>query len=216
MRSRPKTRRAATRRGIALLITLIFLALFACLAVAIATSADANLTMARNRIETQQAAALAEAGIQLSLRHLAGLSVLDTHEAADLHEAMAEHLEAEWASSSMLQASAITWNSTGVSVPTISVSRTDGRTGRIELAIAASGGAADNTSVTIQSTGRFGRAVRTATYNMTAQRGTSILFQHGIASKSTIRMSGDARLQGANNPDEGSILSASYSTSKPI
>ena len=55
-------------KGIALLLTLIFLALFVAMAVAIAASADINLTIARNRIESRQAAALAETGLLLCQR----------------------------------------------------------------------------------------------------------------------------------------------------
>jgi hypothetical protein len=43
---------------------------------------------------------------------------------------------------------------------------------------------------------------------MAAEDGWSLISKYGIASRSRILMTGDARIQGANDPQEGSILSA--------
>jgi hypothetical protein len=101
-------------------------------------------------------------------------------------------------------------------VPTFSLARPDGRTGTVDLNVKASGGALDNTTVTIQSIGLFGNASRTVTYNLTVQRGQSILANFGIASKSAISMTGNASVAGANNPAEANLLSATYSTTNAI
>jgi len=199
-----------------MLVTLLFLAIFAAMAVALAGSADMNMTMARNRLSAQQAQAVAEMGLQLMQRHLGGLHVPASDAASDLHQAIAEHLEASFAQSDMLDVGAIHWDSTRVILPTVTVSRPDGRTARLDVCIAASGGASDNTTVTIESTGRFGSAARRSSYNMTVQRGRSVLLDYGIASKSPVHMSGTARVTGVNRPDEGSVMSATYSTSQAV
>jgi len=204
------------RRGMALVVALIFLAIFACLAVAIVGSADSNITIARNRIESQQASALAHAGLQLIQQNLGGISVPATHNAADVHAAIVSRLQSNFAGSSMLDADSIIGGDSGVTLPTATVSRTDGRSGQIDLHVASSGGALDDTTITIQSTGRFGRAARTATYNMSVQRGRSVLFDYGIASRSPIQMTGNAKITGANDAKEGSILSGTYSTTQAI
>lgn len=203
------------KRGVALIVTLIFLVLFACMAVAIATSAETNLTVARNRVDAYRAAALAEAGVQLVQMNLGGLDVPGTHDAADLHQAIAGTLASAWTASTMVNAAAITWDGTAVTVPTITLGAGD-QAEHVDLVISASGGAMDDTTITIQSTGRHGRAACTAHYNMTVQRGSSVLGTYGIASKSAITLTGDARISGANNDAEGSILSATYSTAQAI
>ena len=205
----------ATQRGVAMIVTLVFLMLFACMAVAIATSAETNLTVARNRIEAYRAAALAEAGVQLVQMNVGGLDVPGTHDAADLHEAIALSLADAWESSTMVNAGAISWDFAAVKVPTITVGSGE-QAELIDLTISASGGAMDDTTITIESTGRRGRASRTARYNMTVQRGASVLGAYGIASKSPIQFTGNARITGANNAAEGSILSATYSTLQAI
>ncbi|MBE3123547.1 MAG: hypothetical protein IMZ65_01955, partial [Planctomycetes bacterium] len=209
-------RHTAGRPGIAMLVTLIFLALFACLAVAIASSANMNMVVTHNRLQSQQAGALAETGLQLMQRHLGGLHLTTSDDAADLHHAIAEHLAASFVGSSMIDVTQIDWDSARVTLPGAVVRRPDGLAGTLDLCIAASGGANDNTTITIESTGRFGAAARQVRYNMTVQRGRSVLMDYGIASKSPISLSGTASVTGANNPAEGSIMSATYSTSQAV
>ena len=203
-------------RGVAMLLTLIFLVLFASLAVGIAASTDTNIVIARNRIRYHQASALSETGIQLIQKHVGGLSVPSTHDAADLHQAIGQQLRTAWNSSTMVNAAGITWDASGVTIPTLTLTRTDNQSGTILLHIIASGGALDNTTITVHSTGGFDNASCAVTYNMTVQRGRSIFADYGIASKSPVTMTGNATVLGANRPAEGSILSASYSTQNPI
>jgi len=195
---------------------MIFLALFACLAVAIVTAADSNLTIARNRIESNQAAAFAEAGVQMIRQGVGGVALPATHNAADVHNAIVTQLRSVFSGSHMVNSAGISAGTGGVTVPTFTLARPDGRTGTISLNILSSGGAQDATTITISSTGRFGGACRTVTYNMTVQRGRSIFGDYGIASKSAITMTGNASITGANNLHEGSVLSATYSTTDAI
>jgi hypothetical protein len=208
--------KAGGRRGIAVLVTLLFVALFTCLAVAIATSANMNMTLTRNRLQSQQAGALAETGLQFTQRHLGGLRVPATDNASDLHKAIAEQLAIVLLNSPMVNTAAIHWDATRVVLPTVTLLRPDGRMGELDLCIMASGGAGDNTTVTIDSTGHFGTAARRSLYNMTVQRGRSVLLDYGIASKSPIVFTGNARIAGANHPEEGSVLSATYSTTQAV
>ena len=206
----------ATARGAALLIALIFLVLFASMAVAIAASSGINLTIARNRVATHQAAALAETGLLLLQQNLGGMTVPATPDAEDLHEAIASHLVTAWDASSMLNTADIWSDAEGVHFPMLSVVRDDGRSGTIELTFAADGGVLSQPTISVESTGRFGNAVRTVRYQMTTQGGNYTLGAYGIASRSRIRMTGNARIQGANEDSEGSILSATYSQTRAV
>jgi len=203
------------QRGVAMIVTLMFLILFACMAVAIATSAETNLTVARNRVDAYRASAMAETGVQLVEMNLGGLDVPGTHDAADLHKAIAQALVLAWSTSSMVNASGIQWDAAGVTVPTVLLG-TGEEAATVNLSISASGGAMDDTTITIQSVGRHGKAVCAAHYNMTVQRGSSALGAYGIASKSAVTLTGNARITGVNNDDEGSILSATYSTTQAV
>lgn len=206
----------AGRRGIALLLTMIFLALFACLAVAIVAASDSNLTIARNRIESCQAAAFAETGVQLTRQSIGGVIVPVTHNAADVHNAIATQLRTVFSGSHMVNSDGISVGTGGVTVPTFTLVRPDGRTGAISLNILSSGGAQDATTITVRSVAVFGGACRAVTYNMTVQRGRNVLLDYGIASKGVIQMQGNNGVSGANITAEGSILSDTYSTINAI
>jgi len=186
------------------------------MAVAIAASSDINLTIARNRLASHQAAALAETGLLLLQRNLGGLVVPATSDAEDLHEAVVSHLVTAWDASSMLDAADIWSDAEGVHFPVLTVVRDDGRSGTVELTFAADGGVLSQPTISIESTGRFGNAVRTVRYQMTAQGGTYTLGAYGVASRSRVQMTGNARIQGANNDDEGSVLSATYSYTQAV
>jgi len=208
--------RGANTRGSALLIALIFLALFASMAVAIAAASDVNLTIARNRIESHQASALAETGILLLMQSLGGATIPETDAAEDLHEAVASRLADAWEDSTMLNADDITADADGVYFPTIALTLADGRSGTLELSFQADGGASLLPTITVGSTGRFGNAVREVTYKMTTADGWALLAKYGLASHSRVQMSGNARIEGATSDSEGSILSATYSYDQAV
>jgi len=196
------------RHGTALLITLLFLALFASMAVALAVASDTNLAIARNRIQINQARNLVETGLMLAMRAMGNMQVSgDT--AADLHASIAEGLRNAWADCAMLEADDITADADGVTVPPITVRLPDGQTGTISLFIQADGGVDDAPTVTVTSTARFGEAVRTAYYDFGVQNGFTLLSSYGVASRSPIEIRGHARIDGANEDSEGSIYSSS-------
>jgi len=196
--------------GSVLVVALVFLALFTALAVAIAASADINMTIARNRLESHQAGALAETGLLLLGKHLGGLEVIGDSDAENLHQALASHLVTAWNGSSMLNAGDIWGDVEGVHFPPIAIVRGDGRSGAVDVFLSADGGAAAKPTITIESAGRFGKAVRSVSYRMTTVDSWTLLSRYGIASRSNIQMSGNAQVVGVNEPKEGSILSATY------
>ena len=110
----------------------------------------------------------------------------------------------------MIDASDIWGDVEGVHFSPITIVRGDGRSGAINLVLGADGGAAAQPVITVDSTGRFGKAVRKVSYRMAVVDSWVLLSRYGIAGRSNIQMSGNAQVVGANEPKEGSILSASY------
>ena len=201
----------AATRGAALLVTLSFLAMFACLIVALVILSDMNLMAARNRLQTRQAESLAEAGLNLVQLHLSGLSVSTDCTTEQLHGEMAAHLDPIWAGLAG-EATGATYNASGVFLARTEATAGGTGTGTIDVTISSDGGAADSPTITVESTGRFGRAVRKACYTMATQSSMAILGQYGIASKSAIQMLGNPAITGVNRASEGSILSATEIT----
>jgi hypothetical protein len=116
----------------------------------------------------------------------------------------------------MLDAADIWSDAEGVHFPMLTVVRDDSRSGTIELTFAADGGVLSQPTISIESTGRFGDAVRTVRYQMTTEGGAYTLGAYGIATRSRVSMTGNARIQGANEDSEGSILSATYAYTQAV
>jgi hypothetical protein len=198
-------------RGTALLVTLIFMAVFASLAVAVAVVADMNMTVSRNRLHRRQAEAFSEAGLQLVQIHLSGAPTPGTDSIEDLHEAIATHLAPVWSELAGDHDGAF-YDAQEVLLSPVETTVGELGTGEIEVRISSDAGAADSPIITVESTGRFRNATVTAYYEFTALPAMTILGNYGIASKSAIHMKGNPSVIGANRTEEGSILSATEVT----
>jgi len=203
------------RTGSALVITLMFVALFASMAVALAVASDANLAISRNYREINQAYNLVESGLLLAQCEMGNLKVTGDNAAA-LNATLASHFQVAWANAAMIDAQAISAGNVGVVFPAIIVPGPDDRMGNIMLRIAADGGVEAEPTVTVTSEGRFGEARRAATYDFQVRSGYRIFSDYGIASRSPIVMDGGATIDGANDPSEGSIYSSSGSAPQAI
>ena len=202
-------------RGSAMVLTLIFVALFACLAAALAVASETNFAIARNQVEINQAVNLMESGLFLAQREMGGVQVTGA-DAGDVHAVLADHFSTAWANTQMMNASAITYDSSGITFPPITLPGPGSRTGTVTLWISAEGGVEDAATVTVTSTGRFGDAVRSAYYDFRVESGYRLLRDYGVASKAPIVMSGKARIDGANDSREGSIYSSAHIQSRAI
>ena len=195
--------RVCARRGVAFVITLIFLSLFACLAVAIAATADSNLTIARNRIAGQQASAFAATGIQLMQFNLGGMPAGHAIDASHMNTLIYGHL------TNVHNMTVDTPYTNGVTLPTITLKSADGRDGTVDVTIHAT---SDGKTVIITSVAHYPvdpdnpdapAAKRSAMYRMGVQKQASHLPPFGVASKGIISAGGSAVIR-------GDVLSAYY------
>ncbi|MBL7132545.1 MAG: pilus assembly PilX N-terminal domain-containing protein [Phycisphaerae bacterium] len=204
-----------THRGSALLLTLIFVAMFACMAVALAVASSTNMAISRNRVEIGQSTNLVESGLLLAQREMGGLQVTGAT-AEEVHACIADHFRTVLADAGMVSAQEITASADGVFFPQMIVPGPDERDGTIELTVVADGGVSANPTITVSSAGRFADAVRSAYYDFHVQSGCRLLSDYGVASRSPVKMSGNARIDGANNDAEGSLYSSSGSATRAI
>lgn len=199
--------RMRRRRGSALLLTILFVAIFASLAVALSTAADHNVVQGRNRTEASQAAAMVETGLLLAQRELSGLELVG-RDIMDVHAEIANCLQSAWSNSSMLDANGISYDSDAVLVPPIGLTVSDGRSGTVALRLAADAPVGTpEAAVEVQAVGRFGGARHTAYYTLRIVEGGA--FSTGLVCAGRLRFREAGLLQGINSDSEGSVLSAS-------
>jgi len=201
--------------GSALLLTLIFVATFAALAVSVMVASSTSVIVSRNRYEMNQAANLTESGLLLAQREMGGLRVTGAT-ATDVHACIADYFRLALADASMVCIQEISANADGVFFPEITVPGPEDQDGSIELRIRSTAGVAANPTITVTSTGRFGGAVRTASFDFMVESGYRLLRDYGVASNAPIEMKGKARIDGANDNQEGSIYSCADTQSNAI
>jgi len=222
------TRRMSCRTakpGMAMVIALVFLMLFSSMAVAIVTSADSNLVVARNLQASHRATGLAEIGIELTEVNIGtGLTVPGGNDPAGVHAAIANQLKTAWAGSSMVDTTQIVSDAASCRGIAISLPGGSGyQPGTIGVKIYVSNyDPLTYTTITVESKGACGNAVKTCYYNLTVQAGSNALGLYGVSSKSPVVLTGNARIYGVTDshgiqhPEYGTILSASYSTNQPV
>ncbi len=193
------------RRGAALILTLIFVALFACLAVAVATTSGMNLVVSRNRLEGHHARAVAETGLQFMQKKLGGLEV-EGSTAEDLHEEIGLHLASELLGTTMLSVdSGLAWSADAVELGPLALPHPSGRTSALDITVVSDGGVGEDPRIVVTSSAAVGQAVRAVAYRFSVVGG-GIGWSHGIQSRARMRITGSARIEGVNDPSEGSIL----------
>ena len=173
------------RNGAVSVLAVVFLAMFAALAIAYATAANNAMLQADNLARAQNARLQAESGLeyfglllqQVEIpRNLSGEELVAAVEAA-------------------------------VSAPLNSEIATDGTDRGFTAALSAKG-----RTVTLTVSGRAGAVRRAISMNFEVVRGGSAAFDRGVSSLGPIKMTGNAKLIGMNTPSESNVYTATYAT----
>jgi len=190
---------------------MVFVAVFGVLALGLLQASHANLRSASLQSDACRARAAAESGLAFARRTLPCLELPSASASAgETLQAIADGLNASLGDTIFSGASA-TVGSDGVQLPAVVLNFPEG-TARFDLAIVP--GAAD--TFEIRSLGMFGDARQTVASAFRAEDDARLLSTYGVASRSRIVLRGSARIDGANDPMEGSILSTSQVYMDPI
>jgi hypothetical protein len=199
-----------TERGSVLVVTLVFVAVFGALSVGYLAASNASLVSSRLYLISRRAHFASEMGLELARRILPEANVSGTKTYAETLNAIATALNADYLAT-LFGGSAATVQGTYLSVPAIGVSLPEGRA-QTRLRFYAT----SNDEYYVWSEGTFGECRQTLRLRFRAERDISLLTTFGVASKSRIKMLGNARIVGLNDPLEGSVLSTTMVTMDPI
>lgn len=199
-----------SHRGSALLVVLVFVAVFATLAVGYLSAANANLQGAKLQAVSRRAQVAAESGLVFIRSVLPELDIADTETAADTLQALADGLNSRY--QDLLFGGAVaTVEGDSVLLPAVILNFPEGQA-RFQLRLVAQ---SDNDYQT-QSVGGAGQCSKAVAAGFRAERDSTFLARFGVASRSRIKMTGNASIQGANDASEGSVLSTTYSRETAI
>ncbi|MBN2582169.1 MAG: hypothetical protein JXL80_03810 [Planctomycetes bacterium] len=198
------------REGSVLIITLVFVAVFGALAVGYLAASNASLESSRLYLHSRRAHFASEMGLELTRRVLPEADVKNTETVTETLEALATALNDRY-QSTIFDGSAATVHAGYLFLPLLTVSLPEG-TARTRIMIYAVG----NDDYYVWSEGTFLECRQTLRQKYKAERDMSLLTTFGVASKSRIRMMGNAQITGANDPQEGSVLSTTLVSLDPI
>ncbi len=195
----------ARREGIACILAMFILVIFASLAVAHMSAVQSSFQQAQNQNAVTSARLEAESGLQFATwvlrqtqlpRGLSGQAMLD---------ALAAALQASLEGTANLAGQSVAYDGTAITVPYIAT----GSTSR-EFAMAFS--LADASTIHVRVTGKNGPITRTVGANFAGTPTGSGFFAYGVASRSRVVMTGNASVTGLNRASEANVLSTTAST----
>ncbi len=188
------------RCGAALIISMVFLAIFSALAVGMAAMSGTNVQIADNTHNANLALSSAQSGLEILRYYLSGLKIAGTVAPANRLGAVATALQQKLNTAGISNISPVYSASTGtLSIPSVTLNSQYGQTFSAVIT-----NTADNKlQVDITGSGpQFSKKVR-ANFNF-APMGSTV-FDYGVATKGPLDMTGQAEIDGVNLAIEASV-----------
>ncbi len=194
--------RGPRNRGSTVIIVMIFLSLFATLAMAFNAATTNNLRHADSSRKTVSARLAAESGLQYVLMLLHDLRIPPDEARNGLLAAVHARLASRLDGSTVLGGGTVSFDGATITLPQI---QAGGRQAfNAQIGQAASG------NLWVRVTGDFLGVGRGLVVEVEPESVISVIFDYGVASKGKILVGGDGTLIGWNRGSEANILSATY------
>ena len=206
----PPARIGFKRRGSTIILTMIFLALFASLAVAFHVNANMSVRKAHNYTHAQNAQLAAESGVAFMLGAAERITMSATAADEDLLLGAANALAEQMDDTANMGDGEIMMEGNTVFTPVISAGN-DGRAFQIEITEDPA-----TQELWMTSTGHWKGVSKRIRMRLDPQARRSVVLDYGIASKGKIVLGGDGTVLGLNDPNEASVFSATFSDDEAV
>lgn len=188
---RPKYTLAGKRRGSAMVLSMIFIAIFSSLAVAMATLSGTNVQIAENHRKVGTTRACADSGLEVVRYWMSQIAISGTTEADARFSAIATSLQEALADAGVTNFSTVTTNST-ITISNVSLdSARDESFSALLTKI-------DNDNIQLDVTGHHGPIQKTIRSRYCFAERADTVFDFGVASKGPVSLSGNVELEGVN------------------
>lgn len=192
------------RRGSALLVVIILSAVFGAMSVAYVTAANASLNRAQLYRDHRRALAMAETGLKMAHELLPAIDIEQAKSDDEVLEAVAAALNTKYQAGIFGGSSAVVVGDR-VIIPAVTLNFSEGPAA-VEVAFVKEG----DSIFRLESRGQFRDSAKSVTAKFKTVVDNRIMTTYGIASRSRIKMLGNGRIIGVNDPLEGSVLSTTY------
>jgi len=195
---------ARRRRAVVSVVALLVLALFAALAASFATQTGLHARKSGSIAHVQSARLQAEGGLAWCASLIEEISIPAGQTGQEMLDTLAAGLQQRLNGTPNLSLAGVTYDGSAIVIPEIAVTAAGER-------FAAVVDLSDDGSVRLRVTGRKLDCVRGVQIAFQQAAGRSPAWDHGIISNGKVTMTGNASVQGANDPGEGSVLTTTYS-----
>ena len=203
-----RTRHGA--RGVASILALLLLTIFASLGVAFFNSTSMNLVQSSNLEAITKARLAAESGLSFFLRELSHCGVSGSLRGQALLDSLADRLGADLNGTPNLGGGVIAYNGSVITIPTIGFGGSESFSGQVTLV------AADTLRLTV--TGQYAAGAGATAKTVRRQVAIDLhptwdqALAFGICSRGPVEMGMNTDLSGVAQPSDGSIYSAATGT----
>ena len=215
----PRWRNRARRHGITSILAMLYLVLFATLAIGFYTATTMSGQIARNEKAFELSEAAADGGMQFMRYHLGQLIIAPTVPTSGLMDAIVQGLGQQLNGTANMNGHNVqksTINSIGV----IYIPSADDWTSldpnagtKFRAMITQSG---QFIVVNVDGAGAGGKAMRGIQIQYQKAPRAGAILDYGVASRGTVATAGGTYIQGLTDPTKGSVLSADTTSSTPI
>ncbi len=189
--NRPKGITRRTRRGAALIVSLVFILVFSALATALATMSGTNVQMAENHRRLQTTRACAESGLEILRYWMSRVSISGTTEPSARFSQVAASLQSELTGAGITNVAPV-YSGTTITVSDVPLSTARGESFSAVLT------ALDQDTIRVDVTGHYRSIDRTLRSNYVFGTRASTVFDFGVASKGPVSLQGNVELEGVN------------------
>jgi len=191
--------------GSALVLSLVFLAMFSAMAAAMVTMSGANVQIAENHRKLDNTRACAESGLEVIRYWMSKVEISGTTEPGQRFTQLATVLQNELTDAGATNITP-TYGSTTITIPNVTLSSSLGQSFSAVLT------KIDNDNIQLDITGHYGSFDRTIRSNYVFGTRASTVFDFGVASKGPISLSGNVELEGVNIEIESNAYIESENT----
>ena len=196
-----------TQRGIVSVLAIMMMAVLSTLAVSFASITELNSRKSSNSRDAMEARLAAESGLDYMLMLMHDMQVPETMTQTGFLEDFASVIGNRLTGTANLAGASIANTGTQVVVPPVSLPHGNFTTYLTWI---------DATHCRLETVGAYGGTSRRVRmdFQMVARR--SPIFDNGVATKGQLKVSGNAKIKGATDPNDATILAASTTNDKAV
>jgi len=197
------------RRGVVLIISMIFVLIFSTLAVSLVTMSGTNVQLASNQHKLNSTLSAAHSGLEAMQYWMNRITIPDSTSPSNYLSTVFNCLQNDLAANGITNISA-NYSASTITIPPVMLASADNM--NFEAAILQ----LDNNTLQINVTGRSDQITRTIRVNYNIAQKKNPVFDYGIATKGPLHLQGSVDIDGLNESTEANVYIESINNNNAL